>query len=1478
MIVKDESHVIQDTLEKLCTHITFSYWVICDTGSTDGTQDIIKTFFGKRGIPGELVQHEWRDFGYNRTEALLAAYKKADYIFIFDADDTIHGKLVIPPNLVHDFYKLKFGEGFTYYRPLIVTAHKKTSFVGVLHEFLHLNEGQPTEGMIEGNYYVDSGKTGARSKDKDKYLKDAMILKKAYEKELATGGGLANRYAFYCAQSFKDSNRPDDAIEWYALVADKLNYWVQERYYSCIMLGQLYRTKNDFSRSLEYFLKAQMFDPDRAEGTIFAGELLHQNGHHYLVTLLYEANKNYNKDPQDKLFLYRDFYNDVLEFNCSMSAFMCGRRDLAYECLKKIIINNISNPAIIRTCFHNLRAHAREINEDTDSAALFSALSNYLQIADDTKELCILWNILFAKHRPALTTPLKFKGHENERPTVFLSMTSCKRLDLFKETVNSILNCWTDRDKIDYWFCVDDNSSKFDRSVMKKMYPWFKFYLKTPAEKGHRESMNIIWNKLNELRPKYWIHMEDDFLFYIRRSYVSDSIRFLEKHSDIKQVLFNRGYAETIENVTMRGYLPVSPGFVVHDYKQGNFPYENCHYWPHYSFRPSIVSVDAILELGNYDSPNTFFEMDYAMKWTAKGYKSAFFDMVCCRHTGRLTSERNDKTVKNAYDLNNENQFNKSMSIKVVNLKRRPDRKQATETLLKNAKITDFEFVEAVDGGELKPTPELKKLFDGNDFGNRRGFIGCAMTHYNLWKALLADKSTDYYVIFEDDVTLAPEFRDVYETLKPEFPNHEYLLLGYHMYSANREATKDEYVTFKDKTITAAAMQNDLNVGGTFAYSINKKGAQILVDYIAKNGIKHGIDYVVKICKELKCTELRPQIVFSEWCEVVGNTVDTDIQNNMDGLDFSNIEDIVVDFEFIPGLDHIGDDLYFYEVSLEKLKAICISDPKCAGFNTLGFFKSKIDTSALAKSPYFRSHDGIYIKTIIAPTKVIEDVRTLNTKKVKMICNWSSSKDLVSGLNKFPAPGLELTSRDDADYFIILNLPTCGEEYYDPKKTIVLQMEPWVYDDAKPWGVKVWMTEWVNPDPNKFLHVHTCRKFLNAANWTLGGDIVNLPPKRSIAALVCSDKVQDTGHNLRINFARQFPDLVHVYGKENYHSLPSYIGPVRGEDRYNVYATHKYTLAVENNFEVNYATEKIWEPLVCESLPFYWGCPNLEEYIDPRSFVRLPLDDPVESARIMKQALDEDWWSQRIDAIRSAKKVIMEKYGMFQIVTNAISKHENGKTKAFILTLPTSTQRIPNVKKTQESLNQFGISTEVFYGVNGKDITLSNNILTYNGETKKYDPTVRLNKERMTIGQFGCSWSHIKIYEKLVADEDVDNYLVVEDDAEIIGNLNILRDLPVVFDIIQLGDAECAPYSRTTKVNNSFFNIERNFFNRTSAYIVSKTGAKKLLEYTSGHVNIPADDLLSNTFVKGKIQVFVPESPLIMSPVDTETTTDRTVL
>ncbi|HBO81928.1 MAG TPA: family 2 glycosyl transferase, partial [Cupriavidus sp.] len=82
MIVKNEAAVIERCLRAVRPHI--HAWAISDTGSTDGTQDIIRNTLGD--LPGELIERPWVDFSTNRNEALALAAKHGDYALLIDAD------------------------------------------------------------------------------------------------------------------------------------------------------------------------------------------------------------------------------------------------------------------------------------------------------------------------------------------------------------------------------------------------------------------------------------------------------------------------------------------------------------------------------------------------------------------------------------------------------------------------------------------------------------------------------------------------------------------------------------------------------------------------------------------------------------------------------------------------------------------------------------------------------------------------------------------------------------------------------------------------------------------------------------------------------------------------------------------------------------------------------------------------------------------------------------------------------------------------------------------------------------------------------------------------------------------------------------------------------------------------------------------------------------------------------------------------
>jgi len=266
MIVKNESHIIEKTLNNLCDKINFDYYVICDTGSTDNTKETITNFFNTKNIKGEIFDDIWQDFGYNRTKALEYAFNKTDYAIIFDADDEICGDFKLPDILDKDGYHFQFGNenGTSYTRVQMINNRIGWKYVGVLHEFIDCLKPNPNIEVITGNYYTCSGRSGNRNKDPNKYLKDALILEKAHAEAFKNDDKLYLRYAFYCANSYSDCGKYDKAIEWYKITLTQDN-WYQEKYNSCKSIYNCFCILGRKEEGLYYLVESFKYDDTRGE-------------------------------------------------------------------------------------------------------------------------------------------------------------------------------------------------------------------------------------------------------------------------------------------------------------------------------------------------------------------------------------------------------------------------------------------------------------------------------------------------------------------------------------------------------------------------------------------------------------------------------------------------------------------------------------------------------------------------------------------------------------------------------------------------------------------------------------------------------------------------------------------------------------------------------------------------------------------------------------------------------------------------------------------------------------------------------------------------------------------------------------------------------------------------------------------------------------------------------------------------------------
>jgi len=318
MIVKNESHIIVDTLNKLISKIHIDYWVICDTGSTDNTKELILDFFDKNKIQGELYVDEWVNFGHNRTLALENAYDKTDFLFVMDADDEIVGDLIFPENIFeYDSYLLKFRGGYT--RTLLINNKKKWKYNGVLHEYIECLEKNKSS-TLTGDYYIISGKCGDRSKDSNKYMNDALLLEKEYKIALNNKDNIYKRYSFYCANSYKDANDQDNAIKWYKNTLTFDGNWSQEKYISCLRLYELYDKQKNIENGIFYLIESYKYDSNRVEciyNLIKYYCIKKQNNISYsFYTLIqnYYENQYINDKFINKLFVTENIYSFYLPY------------------------------------------------------------------------------------------------------------------------------------------------------------------------------------------------------------------------------------------------------------------------------------------------------------------------------------------------------------------------------------------------------------------------------------------------------------------------------------------------------------------------------------------------------------------------------------------------------------------------------------------------------------------------------------------------------------------------------------------------------------------------------------------------------------------------------------------------------------------------------------------------------------------------------------------------------------------------------------------------------------------------------------------------------------------------------------------------------------------------------------------------------------------------------------------------------------
>jgi hypothetical protein len=327
MIVKNEAPVIRRCLDSVRPFI--DHWVIVDTGSTDGTQDVIRAHLAD--IPGELHERPWRDFAHNRNEALDLARGKADYLLFVDADEVLRAPDDFAwPMLTSDAYYLPAEyAGTVYGRCALVATRLSWRWVGVLHEYLTSTpEGQ--KGHLDWPRIVVSH-DGARARDPATYRKDAAILEQALKDEPGNA-----RYAFYLAQSWRDAGEPARARDAYRRRA-AMPGWDEETHQALYEIGRMNEAlAAPVAEVQAAYLAAYQFRPCRAE-PLYRLAHYHRARREFALAYLFARQAAAIPQPADLLFVDASVYSWRSLDELSVAASYVGALDEGRKVTERLL-------------------------------------------------------------------------------------------------------------------------------------------------------------------------------------------------------------------------------------------------------------------------------------------------------------------------------------------------------------------------------------------------------------------------------------------------------------------------------------------------------------------------------------------------------------------------------------------------------------------------------------------------------------------------------------------------------------------------------------------------------------------------------------------------------------------------------------------------------------------------------------------------------------------------------------------------------------------------------------------------------------------------------------------------------------------------------------------------------------------------------------------------------------------------------------
>ena len=317
MIVKNEAKRISAVLASYRPYV--DAWTILDTGSTDGTQDLIRREL--EGIPGVLHEEPFVDFATSRNRA-LELHGTSTIFSIMPNGDVLQGGAELVSFLeahrrdLAGAYRVRIAPGH-YYHPLVMRTGFGWRYKWRTHECAM---GPNTGPAIPGVMVLRD--RGARTSEewRVRWTRDLVLL----NLDRVADPNDPRPY-FYLGQTHECLGQPAEALEMFEQRA-KMGGYFDEVYEAKFRIGKMMeKIGRPWAEIQQAYLEAFAHDPRRAEPLYAISQHWYDKEIHAVSRLFSAAAAEMPKPPTD-LFLDEDVYTWKAADRAAISSFYAGHK------------------------------------------------------------------------------------------------------------------------------------------------------------------------------------------------------------------------------------------------------------------------------------------------------------------------------------------------------------------------------------------------------------------------------------------------------------------------------------------------------------------------------------------------------------------------------------------------------------------------------------------------------------------------------------------------------------------------------------------------------------------------------------------------------------------------------------------------------------------------------------------------------------------------------------------------------------------------------------------------------------------------------------------------------------------------------------------------------------------------------------------------------------------------------------------------